>query len=322
MNRNIPIGPYGCMVSSNDALTSSSSKKDSYWQHHQRLRLNSVGLFPTKLHDMIDYAELQGMTDIVSWTNDGLAFNIHSQEGLGLLLPQFFGQTKVRSFQRQLHLWSFEKLREGINRGAMAHPFFIRGRKEIIQNVSRESFKRSAARGKTTCGNDPDSNRQPIKLSSLSKTTQNDGNSSCTSSSDEDEFIPNFKKTTAVDVTVKSTTSSPSKPTMLDPLSFTALNKICGGPLSSMYCDMNTSCDSASCSKNVMMTTAITSCSKTILSTSTQGSSSMSSTEALGLLEMQQQQQQWQQNKKFHEGELVDFEGKQFFFLDLDIPFF
>ena len=290
-----------------------------------------MGLFPTKLHDMIDYAELHGMTDIVSWTNDGLAFNIHSQEGLGLLLPQFFGQTKVRSFQRQLHLWSFEKVREGMNRGAMAHPFFIRGRKEIIQNVSRESFKRSAAHGKATCSSDQEGNQlPPRKSSSLSKTTllttmENDGgNTSCTSSSGDDEFIPNLKKKTTVDVTFNSTTSSPSKPTMLDPLSITALNRICDGPLTSMYCGMKTSCNSASCTKTIM-TAGITPCSKPFLPTASQGSSA-STTEEPGLVEMHQhhhqQQQQQQQNAKFHEGDLVDFEGKQFFFLDLDIPLF
>ena len=107
-----------------------------------KLKLSSVGLFPCKLMDMIDYAEQQGLDEVISWTSDGRAFNVNNSDMLVMLLPRFFGQTKYASFQRQLHLWSFEKVREGSDRGAMAHPFFIRGRKAILQNMSRESFKR------------------------------------------------------------------------------------------------------------------------------------------------------------------------------------
>ena len=107
-----------------------------------RLKLSSVGLFPCKLHDMIEYAEQKGHEEVISWTSNGRAFNVNNSDLLVMLLPRFFGQTKYASFQRQLHLWSFEKVREGPNRGSMAHPFFIRGRKSILQNMSRESFKR------------------------------------------------------------------------------------------------------------------------------------------------------------------------------------
>ena len=47
----------------------------------------------------------------------------------------------------------------------------------------------------------------------------------------------------------------------------------------------------------------------------------MSPSPELQSWQQQQQQQQREPNSMFHEGDLVDFEGKQFFFLDLDIIF-
>ena len=303
MNRNVPIG-NNC---------SGGSSSSSWLAHHQRLRLNSVGLFPAKLYDMLDYAEQQGLTDIISWTNDGLAFNIHSQDRLGLLLPQFFGQTKVRSFQRQLHLWSFEKLREGVNRGAMSHPFFMKGRKEIIQNVSRQSFKRSATRGRDCSHHDksidskksPSPSNQPssgnIPIEKITRDYSTIG-SSCSSSSDDNECITNLK--------LKARSEScPSKPNaMFSLLSITASNKLNDGPISSLHGDCKGK--KASASSFAIPTSFQSNDATNIVSE---------------VMEIQQQQQQQKQQREpysiFHEGDLVDFEGKRFFFLDLDILF-
>jgi HSF-type DNA-binding len=59
-------------------------------------------VFPGKLHDMLDYAQSNGMQHVISWTADGQAFMIHDAEELLIILPLFFSQTKYRSFQRQV----------------------------------------------------------------------------------------------------------------------------------------------------------------------------------------------------------------------------
>ena len=63
-----------------------------------------VKQFPGKLHDLITYAELNGLDHIISWVYEGRAFMVHNQELLLQILPIFFGQTKFRSFQRQLNV--------------------------------------------------------------------------------------------------------------------------------------------------------------------------------------------------------------------------
>jgi hypothetical protein len=67
-------------------------------------RTASTKQFPGKLHDMLTYAELHGLDYIVSWVCDGTAFMVHDQAKLVQILPVFFGQTKFRSFQRQLNV--------------------------------------------------------------------------------------------------------------------------------------------------------------------------------------------------------------------------
>jgi HSF-type DNA-binding len=60
--------------------------------------------FPGKLHDLLSYAEHSGLEWIISWVHHGKAFMVHSQHHLLQIIPIFFGQTKFRSFQRQLNV--------------------------------------------------------------------------------------------------------------------------------------------------------------------------------------------------------------------------
>lgn len=59
--------------------------------------------FPGKLHDMITFAEGQGLEHIISFVQGGTAIMVHDSDKLLELLPHFgFSQTQYRSFQRQL----------------------------------------------------------------------------------------------------------------------------------------------------------------------------------------------------------------------------
>jgi hypothetical protein len=60
--------------------------------------------FPGKLHDLLTYAENSGLEWIISWVHHGKAVMVHHQDNLLQILPIFFGQTKFRSFQRQLNV--------------------------------------------------------------------------------------------------------------------------------------------------------------------------------------------------------------------------
>jgi hypothetical protein len=100
--------------------------------------------FPIKLHDMLAHVEREGLQSVISWVENGRAFMIHDPDKLVDVLKLFFGQTKYRSFRRQLNHWHFERVLHGPNRGAFEHPFFVRGRKTLCRQRSRNSFESAA----------------------------------------------------------------------------------------------------------------------------------------------------------------------------------
>jgi hypothetical protein len=83
--------------------------------------------FPWKLHQMLEDAETEGTTSIVSWLSDNKSFKVHKQEDfVGQIMPRYFDQTKYKSFQRQLNMWCFQRITGGPNWGAYGHELFIR----------------------------------------------------------------------------------------------------------------------------------------------------------------------------------------------------
>lgn len=86
---------------------------------------------------MMTHIEEEGLEHIVSWVLNGHAFMIHNPDKLVEILPLFFSQTKFRSFQRQLNMWHFQRILDGPHKGAFMHPFFVRGKEGLCQNMSR-----------------------------------------------------------------------------------------------------------------------------------------------------------------------------------------
>ena len=53
---------------------------------------------------------LGGSSDAVAWRPHGRAFKIVDEDALiDAVAPVFFRLTKIRSFQRNLYLWSFKR---------------------------------------------------------------------------------------------------------------------------------------------------------------------------------------------------------------------
>jgi len=96
-------------------------------------------LFPEKLHDMLEEAEHQGQSSIVSWLADGKSFKIHNpQEFSNKILPLYFKTKKLRSFKRQLNLYGFKKIGKGNDKdkaGSYIHKTFFRNRKDLFQHM-------------------------------------------------------------------------------------------------------------------------------------------------------------------------------------------
>ena len=96
--------------------------------------------FPLKLHTLLRDAEEQGFDDIVSWTSNS-SFKIHKPKEFSekIMTKYFTGQTKFKSFQRQLNLYNFGRLQNGAKnlRGSYAHKSFLRDQPNLAMNIVR-----------------------------------------------------------------------------------------------------------------------------------------------------------------------------------------
>lgn len=105
--------------------------------------------FPYKLHVMLDAMETEASrgdtdgTSIVRWQPHGRAFKVlQPRRFVEEIMPCFFNQTKYASFQRQLNLYGFSRItNEGPDKGAVHHPCFVRGQKDLVKGMIRRKIK-------------------------------------------------------------------------------------------------------------------------------------------------------------------------------------
>jgi hypothetical protein len=90
-----------------------------------------------------DMATMVGHESIVSWQPHGEAFRVHLPEVFAsTIMPRYFmKQTKYKSFQRQLHLYGFYRIAKGRDRGAYFHSMFIRNKKSMSLQMTRQRIK-------------------------------------------------------------------------------------------------------------------------------------------------------------------------------------
>ena len=110
----------------------------------------SEAKFPVKLYQMMEYAEQRGLDSIISWVLNGRGFMIHNPERMMEILPLFFGQTKYRSFRRQLCMWDFDRIKDGPHKGAFLHPYFVRGNAEQCYHMTRQLISKTEPTKKPT----------------------------------------------------------------------------------------------------------------------------------------------------------------------------
>lgn len=92
--------------------------------------------FLLKLHKILDEVEKTGDEDIISWQKNGRSFKVHRpKEFVRTIIPKYFNQTKYKSFQRQLHLYNFQRIRKGPEAGSYSHPKFVRGFKALSMTI-------------------------------------------------------------------------------------------------------------------------------------------------------------------------------------------
>jgi len=143
--------------------------------------------FPVKLHDMLDRIEADGLAHVVSWQPHGRCFVVHNpKEFVNHVMPHYFKQTKIASFQRQLNLYG------GLDKGGYYHDMFLRGKASLSYDIHRKRVKGTGVRLPTnpddepnfyamelpTMNTSPTSTRSMSPLSAVPKFTIPDGSSS------------------------------------------------------------------------------------------------------------------------------------------------
>eukprot|EP00934_Nitzschia_sp_Nitz4_P001449 Nitzschia sp. Nitz4//scaffold2_size372955//62102//62805//NITZ4_000372-RA/size372955-processed-gene-0.474-mRNA-1//-1//CDS//3329546623//1449//frame0 len=98
--------------------------------------------FPRRLYEMLESEAESSTPDdmnaVITWSGSGKAFHIRDvHEFSSSVLPKYFRTNKFSSFQRNLNLYGFTKLRRGPDSDMYAHPSFIRGEPELLTQLRK-----------------------------------------------------------------------------------------------------------------------------------------------------------------------------------------
>jgi len=113
--------------------------------------------FPEKLHMMLSSVERDGHSHIVSWQCHGRCFVVHKpKDFVAIVMPTYFRQTKLTSFQRQLNLYGFCRLTSGRDRGGYYHELFLRGKPFLCKRMMRTRIKGTGIKAASSPQTEPD----------------------------------------------------------------------------------------------------------------------------------------------------------------------
>ena len=118
------------------AITNAPKIKNNNAQEKQKLATG----FPAELYAMLEEAEKQGCSPVVSWQPSGKSFKIHRPHDFQNLMSAmgfFKQQTKYKSFIRQLNKYGFSRIHTGPNIGGYQHKDFIRGQPNLCAFIKR-----------------------------------------------------------------------------------------------------------------------------------------------------------------------------------------
>jgi hypothetical protein len=105
---------------------------------------------------MLGKAESEMFENIVSWHPHGRSFAVHEPKRfVNEVMPRFFKQSKLTSFQRQLNLYGFSRLTAGPDRGGYYHELFLRGRLHLCKRMIRTRVKGTGVKAAASPSTEP-----------------------------------------------------------------------------------------------------------------------------------------------------------------------
>jgi hypothetical protein len=164
-----------CIRSSVSSTSSSSSSPSSSLITQAQIHSKKYP-FPHKLYDLIADVISSGSTDVISWSDDGTEFIVHDHARFASeILPTYFGHQQMRSFDRQLNYWEFEKTNrtkitnKSFGGKSWKHPSFQKDRRDLLKNVVRKKIKNGPASTRRYTFNDGDEKKNKNKNTTAKK---------------------------------------------------------------------------------------------------------------------------------------------------------
>lgn len=148
--------PVSRDVSEEDSTAEKEEEEDLVEDEELGIK-NPLASFPLKLQTMLDKLESDGQTEVISWQTHGRAFRVHDPDAfVRELMPVYFRQTKYPSFQRQLHLYNFQRITCGRDKGAYYHEKCLRGMPELCEEIKRTRVNGKGTRKPSNPMDEPD----------------------------------------------------------------------------------------------------------------------------------------------------------------------
>lgn len=120
--------------------------------------------FPLKLQRILDKLESEQQTENLSWVDHGRAFIVRDvARFVEDLAPVYFNLTKYSSFQRQCHMYHFQRITCGPDKGAYHHPSFLRGRPDLAMLIQRTRVNGKGVRRPGNPNKEPDFYSLPFR---------------------------------------------------------------------------------------------------------------------------------------------------------------
>ena len=128
--------------------------------HFSELHRPSKETFPIFLHKLLDRIELDGYSEVVSWSSSGMSFCIHDRDRfIDTIMPRYFPhQHHLKSFFRQLSLYGFQRVKKpqgsSPSSSCYAHPEFRRDDLARCYRMERKRTYSSASHRKSSSDSD------------------------------------------------------------------------------------------------------------------------------------------------------------------------
>jgi len=120
--------------------------------------------FPEKLMGMLDEEGIN-TPSVVSWLPHGRAFIVRRPKAFtSEIMPKYFRQSKLTSFQRQLNLYGFRRITQGADAGAYYHELFLQGRPHLCMRMNRQKVKGTGHKQPTDAQSEPNFYAMPPHL--------------------------------------------------------------------------------------------------------------------------------------------------------------